>query len=262
MNYIRERVILWWLSFFLLNLCFLAYLRARGEITRVFVPYFFYQESLRFLFLLSPKVAFRIRVLSLKGGFGPLFEWLPLVVNKLQGLSLLHFLRSIKLPYYPVFIRMGNNYTLFFMLGAIFSLILILRVGGRRGLLIVRRLEGRNILLILSKEGVEFTTLFLLYTLNFIVINSFFRNNPRESLERSFYFLSLPLNIRFRIKLFLFYRITEESVVYNLFRLILWMSFLGGLWRLKQTMSKRTRKIKNRWKWAGVAILRVILLSN
>jgi len=127
-------------------------------------------------------------------------------------------LRSLKLPYYPVFMGIGNNYALFFILGAFLTLLLILGVGGRRGLLIIRSLEGRNTLLILSKGGVEFPFLFLLYTFNFFVINAFFRNNPRERLERRFYYLSLPLNIRFRVKLLLFHRITRQGVIFNLLR--------------------------------------------
>lgn len=195
------------------TLGFIRFLALQQNLRREVALFFFFQELLNFLFLIRPNPSTTNIVLALKGGFGPLFEWLPQITGVVKGASLLHLLTRIKLPYFPIFLQINERTSLIFFLGRLLASFLLFHTGSSKRLLLLRRLEGGNLLLLVENQRVNYLVLFLLYLLNFYLVGGGEGLSPEERLEKSFYFLSLPLNISFSLKLIIIRLVAQKGLL-------------------------------------------------
>lgn len=258
-NYLRERLIIWWLSFFLATCGFIIYLVLHLNLTNERVLFYFFQESLNYLLLLSPHTSLLVRILSLKGGFGPFFEWFLFIMRPLKGWNLLHLFGSLKLPYYPVFICLKTGVRVIFFLGVLLTSIMLLHKGSNKRLLLLRSLEGGNLLLITESRETNFIFLFLFYTNNFLIVGNSEKRNPTEIVEKTLYFLRLPISIRFSLKLLILESLVQKGFLSFLLASFIRLRVLGGFWFTFRTLAQRNQISRTAWKLGGTLILRVIL---
>jgi hypothetical protein len=185
------------------NLRYLIYLSFLTTLFLGAIVYFYFQEGLSFLLLLSPSLPSLIYLLFLKGGFGPFFLWVFIIVEHLKGLPLLHLLRRLKLPYYPLFLSREVPLALLSLGGVLLARILLLLVRRPKRVLVLRRTESSNIILLGESRPTGARVLAGTYTALFLELGAP-HNAPEERLEEATTFLSLPLTLGLRIKIIIF----------------------------------------------------------
>jgi hypothetical protein len=234
------------------NLRYLIYLSLLTTLFLGAIVYFYFQESLSFLLLLSPSLSSLVYLLFLKGGFGPFFLWVFIIVEHLKGLPLLHFLRRLKLPYYPLFLSREAPLRPLALSGALLAGALLLLVGRPKGVLVLRRAESSNIILLGESRPTGARMLAGAYTALFLELGAP-NNTPEERLEEALTFLSLPLTFGLRIKIIIFSNTIPNLPLLRVMVFSLWARATGAtLFLLQGALRTPTKR--------GVWVLRKFLL--
>lgn len=222
------------------------------------ILYFYTQEALGFLFLLGPSLSWATRIVLFKGGFGPYFLWLMLVMNSLDGIGLVHFLSSIKLPYYGVLLGLETVGKRTLLLGVFLRANLLFLLNRVKVLLFLRGAERRNLMLLNNQR--ELVCLLVLVYTRSLIMTVRASANPSEVTEGALNFVRLPITTAFSLKLAILNGLSYNPTTLLLI-LSLWVRIIGGTCFILTTLINPYKILKRYKGWTnGLALFILILL--
>jgi hypothetical protein len=235
-----EVVLIWWLLIFFINLLFMTYLSGEFGGFYFFRLYFFIQEMVGFLFVFCFRNFFMFLVILFKANLGWFFSWVIFLVKLLRGYLFFIFNLFLKLLYVPLISKMTEFYS---ELVLIYSLILLyiyqLFIKRSKFLFFLNSCETfTNFLAGFFSSLLEVFLIFLVYFILVIQVWSEIENFL--DLEKVFYFISLPLNLVFFVKVFIILLWGERRVFYLL---LVVFSFMGTLGQIEFVFKRSERLI-------------------
>jgi hypothetical protein len=195
-------IIIYWLIFFLITFFFLVLMKIYRVNGLVMFNYFFIQEILGILFLISTTSLLQLFYIMMKLGVSPFHYWVFYIQTYLTGFLFIWFLFYHKLPFLYILVQLLiRSYEILF-LGLVFLYLQILIVRSLTTLLIISSLESFNwLILMLSMRVINFFHLFLLYYISYLFSYRGFSYNQQEVIL-TILMVSLPLVLTFFIKFF------------------------------------------------------------
>ena len=226
MVYFFEVVLFWWLIIFFINLFFIAYISGESGVFYFFGLYFFIQEILGFLFVFCFRNFFIFTVILFKSNLGWFYYWVIFLIKLLNGYIFFIFNFYLKLLYIPLLSKLIEFYS---ELVLVYSLLLLfiyqLFVKRLKFLFFLNSCETfRNFMIGFYSSHLETFLIFLVYLVLVLQVWSEIENFL--DLEKVFYFMSLPLNLVFFVKIFVMLFWGEKRIFYLLAVIF---SFIGVL---------------------------------
>jgi len=231
-----EVVIIWWLLIFFVNLLFIAYLSGELRFFYFFRLYFFIQEMVGFLFIFCFRNFFIFLLILFKANLGWFFYWVIFLIKLLRGYVFFVFNFYLKLVYVPLVSKFREFYS---ELVLIYSLILLyiyqLLVKRVKHLFFLNSCETfTNFLMRFYVSFIEVFLIFMIYLV--LVLQVWTEIENFLDLEKVFYFISLPLNLVFFVKIFIILLWGERRIFYLMVTIFSFMGTLGQLeFVLKET---------------------------
>jgi len=228
-NFYTERIIGWWRTFFSLNLVFLYFIIKEEVQLYFFSVYFYVQELIGFLFIFSLSNFIVLMVLIFKSSLGLFFFWVWPIIKFLNGIIFFYFIFCLKIVYIPVLIK-------YVSLGSIsylgFSLLLMAGVQiffkDLKSLVFLNSAERATLILVTFSHSLIDSIINLI-----IYFFIFFRRKRRMEnfldLEKRFFFLGLPFNVIFFIKVTFFCLVFNQILLFLLFVFSIWIRIIGSL---------------------------------
>ena len=120
-------------------------------------------------------------------------------MNSLDGIGLVHFLSSIKLPYYGVLLGLETVGKRTLLLGVFLRADLLFLLNRVKVLLFLRGAERRNLMLLNNQR--ELVCLLVLVYTRSLIMTVRASANPSEVTEGALNFVRLPITTAFSLKL-------------------------------------------------------------
>lgn len=201
---------------FFINLLFIFYVSGESGVFYFFGVYFFIQEMLGFLFVFCFRNLFIFTVVLFKANLGWFFYWVVFLVKLLNGYIFFIFNFFLKLLYIPLISKLIEFYS---ELVLIYSLLLLfiyqLFIKRLKFLFFLNSCETFSSFIIgFFSSHLETVLVFLVYFVLVVQVWSEIENFL--DLEKVFYFISLPLNVVFFVKIFIMLFWGEKRIFYLL----------------------------------------------
>ena len=227
-SWVFERRVLWWRALFLTRVLLIIVRWNRGILPLSLFNYFFREELLGLLLLISLHRWWRATLLLAKIGVREWFFWTYFIALEWKRSPLFWILLYRKLPYLPPLLGfMEEGYRIEIALGLLFILPFIWSIKAFNPLLLLRSSQRFTLsLILLSLNLMEIRTLLLFYSLNFLLIIR--GENIRGSLEKMFYFFRVPINFSFFFKFIRLSLLVRKSRIGVLFFTLLVGAVRGG----------------------------------
>nr|ACV96753.1 NADH dehydrogenase subunit 2 [Pratylenchus vulnus] len=228
-NFYTESMMGWWSTFFSLNLVFLYFIIKEEVQLYFFSVYFYVQELMGFLFIFSLSNFMVLMVLMFKSSLGLFFFLVWPMIKFLNGIIFFLFYFLFKNSLYPC-----PNKVCFFSFDSYLGFSLLLSAGvpmffkDLKSLGFFNSAESATLILVTFSHSLMDSMMnLIMYFFIFFSSKSSMKNFL--DLEKSFFFLGLPFNVIFFIKVTFFCLVFNQMLLFLLFVFSMWMSMMGSL---------------------------------